>query len=220
MGQRTASLRVFSGFFERSHPTWHTHRATHRNQSDRILLGVRTACLSIHQDEFQYFNLSPVLQLSAQSGIIQRRWASGRDREHTIKDCYSKIDFEVIQIVCMCTGRFHYSSTILNQMSTQMLYSSLFSPLLNRNSHVFPHARTWHARTVLLIHLMHDSQFVSFSIVLVKRVNYLSNVGVKMWWEVVLLFFLGFFFFVTFDFLYRRTVKVCICCVFCLSMLW
>lgn len=195
MGQRTASLRVFSGFFERSHPTWHTHRATHRNQSDRILLGVRTACLSIHQDEFQYFNLSPVLQLSAQSGIIQRRWASGRDREHTIKDCYSKIDFEVIQIVCMCTGRFHYSSTILNQMSTQMLYTSLFSPLLNRNSHVFPHARTWHARTVLLIHLMHDSQFVSFSIVLVKRVNYLSNVGVKMWWEVVLLFFLGFFFF-------------------------
>lgn len=122
MGQRTASLRVFSGFFERSHPTWHTHRATHRNQSDRILLGVRTACLSIHQDEFQYFNLSPVLQLSAQSGIIQRRWASGRDREHTIKDCYSKIDFEVIQIVCMCIGRFHYSSTILNQMSTQMLY--------------------------------------------------------------------------------------------------
>lgn len=60
----------------------------------------------------------------------------------------------------MCIGRFHYSSTILNQMSTQMLYSSLFSPLLNRNSHVFPHARTWHARTVLLIHLMHDSQFL------------------------------------------------------------
>lgn len=192
MGQRTASLRVFSGFFERSHPTWHTHRATHRNQSEGILLGVRTACLSIHQDEFQYFNLSRVLQLSAQSGIIQRRWASGREREkHTIKDCYSKTDFEVIQIVCMCIGRFHYSSTILNQMSTLMLYSSLFSPVLNRNSHVFPHARTWHACTVLLIHLMHNSHvLVSFSIVLVKCVNYLSNVGVKMWWEVVLLFFL------------------------------
>lgn len=40
-----------------------------------------------------------------------------RERKNTINDCYSKIDFEVIQVLCICIQLFHYSCTILNQMS-------------------------------------------------------------------------------------------------------
>lgn len=117
---------------------------------------------------FQFIKMNFNISICHPCCSSQHKVVEYRDHEHqaetekhAIKDCYSKIDFEVIQTVCMCIGRFHYSSTILHQMSTQMLYTSLFSPLLNRNSHVFPHARTWHARAVLLIHLMHNSQFLS-----------------------------------------------------------
>lgn len=89
---RTASLNMSADFSNRSHPIWNQKPRDTEKQSGTILLGMCAACLSIHQGEFQYFNSSRMLQLSAQRCVVQGRCAAGWEKS-TIKDDYSKIDF-------------------------------------------------------------------------------------------------------------------------------
>lgn len=109
--QRTASLNMSADSSNGSHPTWNQR---HTNQSGSILLGMRAACLLIHQDEFQYFNLSRTLQLSAVSRA-GTMWSSLRKRI-LLKSVTVKLTFCNSDIVCVCITIFHYSCTIVNQM--------------------------------------------------------------------------------------------------------